>query len=117
MVWYENYQNQLNPEKCITNILFFSLLFYFLGLFWQADHILPVSEGGGECTMENIRTLCTACHQKETTLLRRRLRDVKLGESAKGTSDIRGFFGSNSSIQKKKQQKKKDMGQVVDLTL
>ena len=68
------------------------------GMFWQADHILPVSEGGGECTLENIRTLCTSCHQKETTALRRRLRDAKLGESAKGTSDIRGFFTKNNVV-------------------
>ena len=66
------------------------------GMFWQADHVLPVAEGGGECTMENIRTLCTTCHQKETNALRRRLRDAKLGASAKGTLDIRGFFGGGA---------------------
>ena len=27
---------------------------------WDADHILPVCEGGGECDLENIRTLCLA---------------------------------------------------------
>jgi 5-methylcytosine-specific restriction endonuclease McrA len=91
------------------------------GMFWQADHILPVSEGGGECTMENIRTLCTTCHQKETNVLRRRLRDAKLGESAKGTKDIRGFF-SNSQKKKKKNVdvSSKSLGgssSVVDLTL
>ena len=42
--------------------------------------------------------LCTSCHQKETTALRRRLRDAKLGESAKGTSDIRGFFTKNNVV-------------------
>ena len=25
---------------------------------WDADHIIPVVEGGGECDLENIRTLC-----------------------------------------------------------
>src|SRR5947209_4294869 len=25
---------------------------------WDADHIVPVAEGGGECDLENIRTLC-----------------------------------------------------------
>ncbi len=39
---------------------------------WDADHILPVIEGGGECDLENIRTLCLRCHHKATILLRRR---------------------------------------------
>ncbi len=30
---------------------------------WQADHIVPVYAGGGLCTVENLRTLCVACHQ------------------------------------------------------
>jgi 5-methylcytosine-specific restriction endonuclease McrA len=33
---------------------------------WDADHIVPVAEGGGECTLENIRTLCVPCHQRVT---------------------------------------------------
>ena len=28
---------------------------------WDADHVVPVSEGGGNCTMANIRTLCVPC--------------------------------------------------------
>ena len=32
------------------------------GDFWQADHILAVSEGGGGCGLENLRTLCVPCH-------------------------------------------------------
>jgi 5-methylcytosine-specific restriction enzyme A len=34
--------------------------------YWDADHIVPVAEGGGECTMTNIRTLCVPCHQRVT---------------------------------------------------
>jgi 5-methylcytosine-specific restriction enzyme A len=30
---------------------------------WDADHILPVSEGGGECDLLNMRTLCLKCHR------------------------------------------------------
>lgn len=41
---------------------------------WDADHILPVCEGGGECDLENIRTLCLACHKDVTYRLRHRLR-------------------------------------------
>lgn len=39
---------------------------------WDADHILPVIEGGGECDLENIRTYCLRCHRQATILLRRR---------------------------------------------
>lgn len=40
---------------------------------WDADHILPVAEGGGECDLENIRTLCLRCHRSATQELRARL--------------------------------------------
>ncbi len=41
---------------------------------WDADHIQPVSEGGGECDLANIRTLCLRCHRMATMALRERLR-------------------------------------------
>lgn len=36
---------------------------------WDADHITPVVEGGGECGLDNYRTLCCRCHRNETTKL------------------------------------------------
>jgi hypothetical protein len=39
---------------------------------WDADHIVPVAEGGGECDLENMRTLCLRCHREATAALRRR---------------------------------------------
>lgn len=39
------------------------------GMLWQADHINPVSLGGGECDLTNFRTLCTPCHEVETAQL------------------------------------------------
>lgn len=43
---------------------------------WDADHILPVSEGGGECDLSNMRTLCLKCHRAYTAQLReRRIRE------------------------------------------
>lgn len=36
---------------------------------WQVDHIQPVSKGGGLCGLENLRTLCTKCHKRETAKL------------------------------------------------
>ena len=41
---------------------------------WDADHIVPVAEGGGECDLSNIRTLCLKCHRTATAQLRERLR-------------------------------------------
>ena len=40
---------------------------------WDADHILAVAEGGGECDLDNLRTLCLLCHRRQTVELRRRL--------------------------------------------
>ncbi|XP_020593583.1 DNA annealing helicase and endonuclease ZRANB3 isoform X2 [Phalaenopsis equestris] len=33
---------------------------------WHADHIVPVFKGGGECRLENMRTLCVSCHAEVT---------------------------------------------------
>uniref|UniRef100_A0A8B9MBN5 Zinc finger RANBP2-type containing 3 n=1 Tax=Accipiter nisus TaxID=211598 RepID=A0A8B9MBN5_9AVES len=34
------------------------------GQFWQVDHIKPVYSGGGQCSLENLQTLCTVCHRE-----------------------------------------------------
>lgn len=34
------------------------------GHFWQVDHIKPVYEGGGQCSLDNLQTLCTMCHRE-----------------------------------------------------
>ena len=41
---------------------------------WDADHIRPVAEGGGQCDLDNLRTLCLPCHREVTAQLRERLR-------------------------------------------
>jgi len=41
---------------------------------WDADHIRPVAEGGGQCDLDNLRTLCLLCHKDATAHLRKRLR-------------------------------------------
>jgi 5-methylcytosine-specific restriction endonuclease McrA len=49
---------------------------------WDADHIVPVVEGGGECDLENIRTLCLKCHRAATSELRKRRRSPSPGNQA-----------------------------------
>jgi 5-methylcytosine-specific restriction enzyme A len=44
---------------------------------WDADHIVPVVEGGGECDLSNMRTLCIRCHRAQTTALRLRLKAAR----------------------------------------
>jgi 5-methylcytosine-specific restriction endonuclease McrA len=39
---------------------------------WDSDHIVPVVEGGGECNLSNIRTLCLRCHRAVTVELNKR---------------------------------------------
>ena len=36
------------------------------GGLWDGDHIIPVKEGGGQCGLDNLRTLCIKCHKKVT---------------------------------------------------
>ncbi|NXY03694.1 ZRAB3 endonuclease, partial [Pteruthius melanotis] len=56
------------------------------GQFWQVDHIQPVYSGGGQCSLENLQTLCTGCHRertakqaKERSQLKRRSLATKYG--------------------------------------
>jgi len=46
---------------------------------WEMDHVLAVVEGGGGCSIDNLRTLCVPCHRKVTRELRaRRSKQPKL---------------------------------------
>ncbi|XP_023516624.1 DNA annealing helicase and endonuclease ZRANB3 [Cucurbita pepo subsp. pepo] len=45
---------------------------------WHADHIVPVYRGGGECRLENMRTLCVGCHFDVTAEQRAERRLVRL---------------------------------------
>jgi 5-methylcytosine-specific restriction enzyme A len=49
---------------------------------WDADHVIPVVEGGGECDLSNMRTLCLKCHREHTAELRGRLRKAQLADGA-----------------------------------
>lgn len=39
---------------------------------WDCEHSIPVVEGGGQCGLEFIETLCHPCHKKSTAALARR---------------------------------------------
>lgn len=54
---------------------------------WEADHIVPVSEGGGLCGLDGYRTLCAGlgtngCHGKVSGELRKRLNERRRLEKA-----------------------------------
>nr|XP_025037433.1 DNA annealing helicase and endonuclease ZRANB3 isoform X2 [Pelodiscus sinensis] len=63
------------------------------GQFWQVDHIKPVYSGGGQCTLENLQTLCTVCHKKRTAKQAKERSQMKRHSLAsKYGSDISKFF-------------------------
>jgi hypothetical protein len=47
---------------------------------WDADHVTPVAEGGGQCDLSNMRTLCLLCHREATAGLRARMLRAKLNK-------------------------------------
>lgn len=73
------------------------------GQFWQVDHIVAVSEGGGGCGLENLRTLCVPCHSAETEKLRGRLKlQAAAATVSKRTQpDIRDAFAAATKRTKK----------------
>jgi len=55
---------------------------------WEADHIVPVVEGGGLCGLENYRTLCLSCHRRETAELAKRRAVARRVEKARASPQI-----------------------------
>lgn len=51
---------------------------------WEMDHVIPVIEGGGECGLEGLRSLCIPCHRIETTKLAARRADARRAAKALG---------------------------------
>ncbi|XP_042300873.1 DNA annealing helicase and endonuclease ZRANB3 isoform X2 [Sceloporus undulatus] len=63
------------------------------GHFWQVDHIKPVYSGGGQCSIENLQTLCTVCHRERTAKQAKERSQMKRQSTAsKYGSDITKFF-------------------------
>jgi 5-methylcytosine-specific restriction enzyme A len=53
---------------------------------WEADHIVAVVEGGGECGLGNFRTLCLWCHRRVTAELTARLKSRHPADGLPGES-------------------------------
>jgi 5-methylcytosine-specific restriction enzyme A len=69
----------------------------FRSSLWDADHIVPVVEGGGECDLDNIRTLCLKCHRTATAELRQRRRGSTTTEPRESTSGPNAATASDSA--------------------
>ncbi|XP_032209962.1 DNA annealing helicase and endonuclease ZRANB3 isoform X2 [Mustela erminea] len=63
------------------------------GHFWQVDHIKPVSGGGGQCSLDNLQTLCTVCHRERTARqAKERSQGRRQSLASKHGSDITRFL-------------------------
>ncbi|KAM9334121.1 DNA annealing helicase and endonuclease ZRANB3 [Symphorus nematophorus] len=63
------------------------------GDFWQVDHIRPVYSGGGQCSLDNLQTLCTVCHKARTAQQAKERSQMRKSTAAsKVASDISRFF-------------------------
>lgn len=70
--------------------------------FWDAEHKVAVAEGGGECGLEGIITLCLPCHKKSTAALRVRMVEArkaakKLNEEIQPSSGDAGDVENQTS--------------------
>uniref|UniRef100_A0A8C4YY22 Zinc finger, RAN-binding domain containing 3 n=1 Tax=Gadus morhua TaxID=8049 RepID=A0A8C4YY22_GADMO len=69
------------------------------GDFWQVDHIQPVYSGGGQCSLDNLQTLCTVCHRMRTSQqCKERSRAKKDQAASKVASSITRFFSKKFTI-------------------
>lgn len=56
-------------DKDETVVLLENLGFHLsrgVPVFWNADHIIPLKEGG-ELYLDNVQTLCVPCHKRKTS--------------------------------------------------
>jgi 5-methylcytosine-specific restriction enzyme A len=76
------YDRRMKPERFDQRIKElqaegFTVDRYYERTLWEADHIVPVIEGGGECDLDNLRTLCTPCHKRVTKEMHARLASAR----------------------------------------
>jgi hypothetical protein len=58
---------------------------------------VPVVEGGGECGIENIRTLCLGCHASVTSALRGRLKQIARDSDGEDAGPSRSLSDASSN--------------------
>lgn len=56
---------------------------------WEMDHRIPVIEGGGGCGLENLRTLCWACHKTATAALAARRAKARRKQQALPLEEVK----------------------------
>ena len=65
--------------KAMVEELGFFILPWGRDSFWDMDHVVPITEGGGMCGLEGLQTLCVPCHKAETKeLAGRRAQERKI---------------------------------------
>ncbi|EAN79681.1 SNF2 DNA repair protein, putative [Trypanosoma equiperdum] len=63
----EDILDRLHPQLRQHPVLFNRIVEHPTpGSIWNADHILAVSQGGGSSDLDNLQTLCVACHADKT---------------------------------------------------
>ncbi len=53
---------------------------------WEMDHVVPVVEGGGECGLDNLRTVCCPCHKGLTKALAQKRAQERKAKKEKNAS-------------------------------
>lgn len=85
------------------------------GKAWQADHIVGVFEGGGLCTLANMRTLCTACHREVTAqqAARRKKERAALKKERKQLDVGDEKAPGNKPVRKKRKSRAEEVGEAL----
>lgn len=55
---------------------------------WEADHIIEVVRGGGMCGLDNLQTLCCACHKRKTKQLAQDRAEARRAIKSRGQSRL-----------------------------
>lgn len=59
---------------------------------WEADHINPISKGGGACSIENFQTLCKQCHNFKTLYQTYKVSQRAIISSHEAVSECKDFL-------------------------
>jgi hypothetical protein len=77
-IWQHFYADCRYADRCDPEVVAAqSILGYARGQWHEVDHTVPVVEGGGLCTIDQLRLVCGDCHLAETNRLAARRRTRK----------------------------------------